>query len=293
LNNDLTGKIVLVTGAGAGIGRVIAIRLGSLGAHVYVNDIIGDTAAAVTEEINDAGGHATSVPGDMADRGAVGDVFHLIGREQGKLDVLVTQAGVVAMPDYFSDPEDLPAAEWNHMRAEDETLAFSQFMRPDDFDFILRNDLDSTYLCCEAAVPLMEAADGGRIIAMTAAGGGISSHFSPAYGMAKGGVVGLTRALARQLLPRNIIVNCISQGFTDAGIWREVEDRFPELWERDWQVDEEGGKRVVKTTPSNRLPMQRLGRPEEIAGFVAFLISDDAAYFVGQTFNMSGGVLIP
>lgn len=293
LTNELTGKTAVVTGAGAGIGRSIAHRLAVLGAQVYTNDIDNGRAETVAGEIESEGGKAFALAGDMGCEKDVARLFGHIAKAEGKLDILVTQAGIVSMPEYFHLPEELDAKTWSEMRGEDETLAFGCYLRPDDFDFMLKNNLHSTFYCCNAAIPLMRQAGGGHIITMAALGGGISSHFSPPYGIAKGAVVGITRALARELIPDNIIVNCISQGFIDAGVWKQVEDEYPLLWERDWQVVGEGDTRIVRTKPSNRLPMQRLGQPNEVAALVAFLVSNEASYLVGQNFNLSGGVLIP
>lgn len=286
-------RTAVVTGAGAGIGRAIARRLAADGAQVFVNDIVGERACAVAGEIGEGGGTASAVPGDMTCRDDVRRLFGSVEETAGKLDILVTQAGIVSDPDLYGVPEALDAESWATLRKDDDTLALGAFVRPDDFDRMVRNNLHSTYYCCSAAVPLMRKAGGGRIVTMSAAGGGISSHFSPPYGIAKGAVVGLTRALARRFLPEQIVVNCIAQGFIDAGVWTRFAEDYPELWERDWEVVEECGSRTVRTTLANRLPVQRLGRPEEVAGLVAFLVSDDAAYLVGQTINLSGGVLIP
>jgi NAD(P)-dependent dehydrogenase (short-subunit alcohol dehydrogenase family) len=258
-----------------------------------VNDRDAGRARVVADEIVELGGQAYCAPGDMSRQKDVATLFGLIKKQQAKLDILVTQAGVFSTPDMLGCPVELDASAWLKMLNDDLTLAMARYLRLEDFNYALANNLHATFHCCDAAIPLMRKAGGGRIVTMTSAGGGISSHFSPPYGMAKGGVVGLTRALARQLLPENIIVNCVAQGFTDAGVWTHVAETYPRIWERDWQVVESESGRTVYAKPANRLPLRQLGRPQELAAFVAFLVSGDGSYFVGQNFNWSGGVLVP
>jgi 3-oxoacyl-[acyl-carrier protein] reductase len=291
--SDAARKVAVVTGAGGDIGRAVACRLAARGDRVYVNDIDAARAERSVEQIRREGGDAVAVPGDMGVEADVVALFARVEREERRLDVLVTQAGVVADPTYFHKPDGLDEQTWQSLLAEDGTLAFGRYMRAADFDFILHHDLHSTLLCCHHAARLMRQGGGGFIVTMSAAGGGISSHFSPPYAVAKGGVVGLTRALARTLLADNIVVNCIVQGFIDAGVWREVPDRYPEIWQRDWDLRIENGTRTVHARPGNTLPLRRLGRPEEVAALVAFLVSGEASYLVGQSINLSGGVLIP
>lgn len=292
--HDLRGRVAVVTGGGGDIGCAIAQRLAVEGARVYVNDIDAERAGRVAAQIRADNGDAVAVAGDMGSEEAVARLFETVAAAtDSQLDILVTQAGVVSSQEYIHPPDDLSIDEWSAQLAEDGTLAMGCYLQPDDLEFMLRNDLHSSFYCAQAAVPLMKAAGRGHIITMSAAGGGISSHFSPPYGIAKGAIVGLTRAMARALLPDNILVNCISQGFIDAGLWRKVPHAYPKIWERDWELVMEGSARTVRATPSNRLPLQRLGRPEEVASLVAFLVSGEGSYLVGQNFNLSGGVLIP
>ena len=289
----LSGKKAVVTGGGSGIGRMVARRLASSGALVYLNDISATHAEKVAAEIEADGDQAVVVVGDMGSEEDIKRLFATVAREDGKLDILVTQAGTVSWPEFAHVPEDLDPKEWERLMAADQTLAFGCYLGAEDFHFMQQVNLHGTFYCCCEAIPLLRAAGGGRIVTMSSAGGGISSHFAHPYGVAKGAVVGMTRALALQLLPDNIIVNCISQGTIDAGIWDRVREDDPAMWERDWTTEGEGDTRTIRPTPSNRLPVQRLGRPSEVAELVAFLVSDEASYLVGQNFNLSGGLLVP
>jgi len=289
-----SGKSAVVTGAGSGIGRAIAIHLADLGATVHANDIDDGAIQATAQKILEKGGQVVVDVGDMGCKNAVKDLFAKVADNHDALDILVAQAGTVSWPEYIHQPGELTESEWRKMLSESESLALGRYLLPDDFHFLQRVNLHGTYYCCQEAIPLMEKAGGGRIVTMSATGGGITAHpFAPHYAAAKGAVVGLTRSLGRKLYPRNIVVNCIVLGTIDAGIWNRVSEEYPDLWEREWEVDGAGDSRTVKPVGENRLPLPRLGRPSEVAALVEYLSGEESSYLVGQCINLAGGIIIP
>ena len=194
---DLAGKIVVVTGAGNGIGRAIAERFGSVGSSVVVNDIAADTAEATADGITSAGGTAIAAPADVSDKDAVDAMFDAAVATYGRVDVLVNNAGLISPMRHFFDADE---AWWRR---------------------IIDVNLTGHFLCSHRAAFLMAAnepgSDGGRgsIINMSS-GGATRAHRSfTAYDASKGGIEALTRAMALDLGPYGIRVNALMPGSID------------------------------------------------------------------------------
>ena len=244
---NLNGKVGLVTGASRGIGRACAIKLALLGARVAVNYHTRASAAdEVVREIKSSGGDATAIQGDVSQFTVAQQVVGATMSTYGRLDILVNNAGTT----------------------RDALLAT---MKEDDFDAIIQQNLKSVFNCCRAAVRQMIAQRYGRIVNMTSMGGLIGIPGQTNYAAAKAGIIGFTKAMAKEYGGRNIAVNAVSPGLipTDltAGLPQEAKDA------------------LVRLTA-----LGRIGSVEEVANVVAFLASDEASYITGQVIAVDGGL---
>lgn len=247
----LSGRVALVTGSAKRIGRAIALELARRGAAVVVNAKIDQAGAdSAAEQIRSLGGRAAVCLADVSDpedsKRPVAAAIETFGR----LDILVNCAAV-RRPVAFAD---LDYAEW---RA------------------IMSVVLDGAFLCCHAAAPHLRDSGHGRIVNI----GGVTSHIG-ARGRAhvvaaKAGLVGLTKALALDLGPDNITVNCLAPGLVEA----EGDDAVSTQFRRSHM-------------PINKIPLGRTGSPQDVALAVATLCGDDLAYLTGQTIHLNGGVFL-
>lgn len=188
---DLAGKVVVVTGAGKGIGQAIAERFGSVGSSVVVNDVDADSAEAVAAGIVEAGGSAVAAAADVSDGDAVAAMFDSVMETHGRVDVLVNNAGLVSPMLHFFDADE---AWWRR---------------------IIDVNLTGHFLCCHRAARIMAKQGGGSIINMSS-GGATRAHRSfTAYDASKGGIEALTRAMALDLGPYGIRVNALMPGSID------------------------------------------------------------------------------
>ena len=242
--NELAGRVAIVTGSARNIGRAIAMALAAAGAAVVVNARrAGRDAEAVAEEIRGAGGRADACLADVSDPDAAAALVASAIRSFGRLDILVNNASVRREIDFA----DLDYKEWRD---------------------ILATTLDGAYLCSRAALPHLIASGGGAIVNI----GGLSSHTGAPRRAhviaAKAGLVGLTRALAHDLAPHHVTVNCVAPGLVDTAR----------------SGPEPAHHKSLAT------PVGRKGRPEEIAGLVRFLCGPGARYITGQTVHANGGI---
>ncbi len=245
---DLTGKVALVTGGSRGIGRAVSETLAAAGATLVVN-YRGNQAAAdeTVAAIAAAGGSATAVQADIATTADVERLFKGVVDAHGRLDILVNNAGVTR-----------------------DTLLLR--MKEDDFDVVLDTNLRGVYLCTRAALrPMMKK--GGRIINISSVVGLMGNPGQSNYAAAKAGVLGFTKAVAREMASRAITVNAVAPGY----ILTEMTDAL--------------GEQVRQAILAN-IPLGRLGTPQDVAGLVCFLASDAASYITGQTLTVDGGMVM-
>jgi 2-hydroxycyclohexanecarboxyl-CoA dehydrogenase len=248
---DMTGRTAIVTGAGSGIGRAIAQRLAEDGLAVAVLDLKDDAAAAVTEELRAKGHSAIAVGGvDVSDRSQVNDAVERVRRESGPPLVLVNNAGVTGFDPFLKITDDV-------------------------WDRIMAVNLSGPFYCAQAVVPDMVEAGWGRIVNISSSSAQGGQQFMVHYVSSKAGLIGFTKALAKELGPKGITVNTIPPGFIDTPMLRKSE--------------EQGllGGSVDKH--AELTPVRRAGRPEDIAAACAFLVSDDAGYVTGQVIGVNGG----
>ncbi len=245
----LTGRTGIVTGGGRGIGQAISSYLAEVGAHVVVADIDLDTANATAETIWRAGGAATAVRSDVGSAAGLDELVATIEGAGGNLDFLVNNAAVYAGLKH-TPLEEIDEQEW---------------------DRVQRVNVAGVWNCCRRLLPALAAGGQGRVVNIASA---IAFRGSPHflhYVASKAAVLGMTKAMARELGGRNITVNAVAPGFTWTDASLEVTDEA--------QLEAQIVRRAL----------QRAQQPEDVAGAVAFFCSDLAAYVTGQTLVVDGG----
>jgi 3-oxoacyl-[acyl-carrier protein] reductase len=246
---SLDGKIALVTGGSQGIGESIAKALGAAGAHVVVAARGEEKAAAVAQAIVAAGGKAEALRLDVGDSASVSAAFKAVALKHGKLDILVNNAGIT-----------------------DDGLILR--MSKASWDMVIATDLTGVFLCAqEAAKVMLKKRVPGRIVNITSVVGLMGNPGQTNYAAAKAGVVGFTKALAREIGSRGITVNAVAPGY--------VETPMTDV------LNEEQKKALV-----GQIVLGRLGTGDDVAGAVVYLASDAAAYVTGTCLNVSGGLYI-
>lgn len=240
---DLTDKIALVSGAGSGIGRATARALAAAGATVVVTDV-NELGGRETVEL--IGAAARFVPLDVTDRAACAAVAADVAAEFGRLDVLANVAG------------------WDLIQPFVDVT--------DDFvDRVIEINLKGPINLTKALIPALTASGSGRVVNVASDAGRVGSSGETVYAGAKGGVVALTKSLARELVRHGIRVNCVCPGPTDTPLFADVPERLRQALERS-------------------IPMRRLARPSEIADAIVFFASDRASFVTGQVLSVSGGL---
>ncbi len=238
-------RIALVTGAGSGIGRAIAEKLAKDGERVVVNDLNIATADEVVARIKESGGRAAAAPGDVSDAEAVRQIVAAAHEAYGTPEILVNNAGFLQQKQFVD-------------------------LAVEDFDRMIAVHLRGTFLCTHTLLPDMLSRGHGIIVNVASQLGQIGGVELCHYSAAKAGIIGLTKALAREVSAQGVRVNAVAPG----PINTELVLGLSEEWRR---------------AKAAELPLGRFGEPWEVAETVAFLVSDGAALYVGQTLGPNSG----
>ncbi|MBN1507235.1 MAG: glucose 1-dehydrogenase [Sedimentisphaerales bacterium] len=269
MESRLTGKLAIVTGAGQGIGKAVALRLAREGADCVVADINAETVGQVTQEIHVLGRRAQAYPMNVA---SLAEVESMVGQavsEFGRIDILVNAAGIA------------------------QTKPFLEITEP-EWDRVIDVNLKGTVLCMQAVarqmirqVPQEVVAQGradrsyGKIVNFSSISGRRGRSVQMAYAASKAAIISVTQSAALALSPYNVNVNAVCPGVIPTPMWEQIDrDR----------------SRIMGAQPGDairafieKVPLQRPGSPEDVAAAVAFLCSADADYITGQTLNVDGG----
>ena len=244
----LEGQVALVTGASRGIGRAIAVEMAAEGARVVINyNRSGAAAEEVVAEIAAAGGQAHAVQADVADFDAAQALVAATIETYGQIDILVNNAGTTR-----------------------DTLLMR--MSEDDWRTVIDTNLTSVFNCCKAVMrPMIRGKRGGRIISISSVSGLVGQSGQANYAASKAGVIGFTKALAKELGSRQITVNAVAPGFFSTALTQDLDEKL-----------------VQQTL--DYIPLGRWGQLQEVAHLVTFLASSRASYITGEVIRVDGGL---
>jgi 3-oxoacyl-[acyl-carrier protein] reductase len=240
-------RVAVVTGASRGIGRAIAIELGKRGATVIVNyNASLDAANEVVQMIQAGGAQAMAFKADVSTEAGANDLIKAAVDAYGKLDILVNNAGTT----------------------RDSVI---MMMKAEDFDTVIQTNLRSTWLCSKAAVRTMMRKRYGRIVNVSSISGVMGNAGQTNYSASKAGIIGFTKALAREVASRGITVNAVAPGFVLTDLTKDLPAEITEQLNKN-------------------IPLGRWGTVDDVAQATAFLASDDASYITGHVLVVDGGL---
>ena len=248
MNNsgELNGRVAIVTGGAQGIGKAIALTLARHGADVVVTDINLERAQETSQEIEALQVRSLAIKANVADVSAAEQMVKETVDKLGKIDILVNNAGIT----------------------RDNVLLR---MKPEEWDQVMEVNLKGTYACTRAALKFMFRQKNGRIVNIASITGLMGNAGQANYSASKAGIIGFTKAVAREYANRGITVNAVAPGFIDTAMTQAIPEKEREALTR-------------------QIPMERLGTPDDVAAAVYFLVSDLSGYITGQVINVNGGM---
>jgi 3-oxoacyl-[acyl-carrier protein] reductase len=251
MGTSLADRVVLVTGSSRGIGAEVALKAAAEGASVAVHHRrSAEAAAGVVARARDFGVQSQAFAADLGDGRQAEALVEQVIAQFGRVDALVNNAGQTLVGPFLA-------------------------IEPADWDAVIRTDLTAAFHTCRAVLPSMVERGSGGIVNIASRLGQVGVAETAAYSAAKAGLIGLTRALAREFGPLGIRVNAVAPGVTITEMTTEL-------------VDSEEGRRRLRD-----MPLGRFGRADEVADAVIFLLSDASSLFVGQTLNPNAGGYMP
>ena len=242
---DIKDSVAIITGSGRGIGRAIANLFAEHGAKVVISDIDQDVCNEAAEEVKGKGGEVLAVVCDITKPEQVQNLVEKTVEKWGRIDHMINNAGITKDGLFIR-------------------------MKPEQWNFVIDINLNGTYNCCYAVSNVMRKQRKGNIINLSS----VALQGNPGqanYSAAKAGIVGLTKALAKELASMGIRVNCIAPGFVHTRLTDAIPDK-------------------IKTEMIKQIPLGRTGEPNDIAKPILFLCSDMASYLTGQTIDVNGGI---
>ena len=248
----MSSRVAVVTGAGSGIGLGVARRLAADGHAVALLDLDRDHVQKASAELSEKGHTASGHEVDVADRGAVERVYASVRQDLGPVTIVVTSAGIEA----FDPVGDITPEKW---------------------DRVLAVNLTGTFTCVQLAIPDMIEAGWGRIVTISSSSAQSGAPNMAHYVASKGGVIGLTKAFARELAGHGITANTIPPTIVDTPMARK---------------GAEGGNVPGMEVLGRMVPLGRAGTPDDIAGACSYLCSEDGSYVTGQVIGVNGGMYI-
>jgi meso-butanediol dehydrogenase / (S,S)-butanediol dehydrogenase / diacetyl reductase len=248
--------VALVTGGAVGIGHAIATRLARAGYDIAIADVDAAGADGAAQGLHRDGRRATACVCDVGDREAVHKMVANVAHTLGEIDLLINNAGIARLGPLASFPE----ADWRE---------------------IFRVNVDGVFFCCQAVLPGMLARGRGNIVNISSWNGKLGAPNFGAYSATKAAVISLTQALAREVAARGVRVNAVCPGIVAGTPMRKDVERQGQAFGLPPSADR-----------AKVIPLGRLATPEDIAGAVAFLVSDEAAYMTGQAINVTGGLWV-
>ncbi len=242
----MTKRVACVTGASRGIGREIALTLAREGIKIIVASNEPENNEKVAAEIREAGGEAVTQFLDLTQSDQIATAFREMVASCGQLDILVNNAGIT---------KDGLAAR----------------MKKDAWDLVLQINLTGAFLCSQAVMPVMMKARWGRIVNIASVVGQMGNVGQANYVSSKAGIIGLTKALGKELAARNITVNAVAPGFIETDMTKALSAEVVEMM-------------------LAMIPLKRMGQPSDVAAAVKFLVSEEAGYISGQVIGVNGGM---
>jgi meso-butanediol dehydrogenase / (S,S)-butanediol dehydrogenase / diacetyl reductase len=259
----LQGKVAVVTGGGAGIGRGIVLCMAKEGADIAIPDIQDANAQSVVKEVLAMGRRAISMRCDVTKSADVQAAVQRIIKEMGKIDVLVNNAGMASPPG----------------------MPFTNNTE-EDWDRTYAVNVKSVFLMCKAVAPYFIERSAGRIINIASIAGPLAALTMPPYSVAKGGVITFTRVMAKELASHGVTVNAICPGVLWTAFWEKLAQHIADT---NPSFKGMSARQVFDKRVSDVIPMRREQTPEDIGWAAVFLASDEARNITGQALNVDGG----